>query len=324
MNTTVVGIDIGKSTCHICVIAPDGTQASRTAQREHVAALLLPTIPADPPAIIALELTGSLALPVLTGLEESPHSIMIAQHTDSAALRQLLRQRKKTDKLDAKLIARLAAMLTSPETAPLVSAHLIPWQTIRVAILGRSQARHLQALIKDRVRVILKRQYATSAQAVAHYTRQIEFLTQLIAEAETLLIETASPAARLLATIPGVSLRRACILDAAIGEISRFPSCNHLVNYLGLVPPHRPQSGISTGRPVRRKGLDLLHTELHMGALTIARYPVKHGVLGETYLRVKARTGSGKAGMWAVKRKLARIAWGVLTSGQPHQQKGVL
>jgi transposase len=137
------------------------------------------------------------------------------------------------------------------------------------------------------------------------------------------MIAGASPAARLLTTIPLVSERRACLLDAAIGDVGRFPTADHLVKYCGVAPGHRPQSGQTEGKPGPARSLTLLATELQMLALAAANPKTGRnaGVLRATYERVKARTGDGRKAMWAVKRQAIRLAWGVLSSGQPHRPR---
>jgi hypothetical protein len=125
--------------------------------------------------------------------------------------------------------------------------------------------------------------------------------------------------AELLTTIPTINARRAVILLAAIGDMRNFPSRDHLVSYLGLKPPKRSQTGGKDfGKPKVTKGLDLLHSELHMIGLQVAARPTNADRLGQTYLRAKARQ-NGHVALWAVKRHLIRICYGVLTSGEPYR-----
>ena len=311
----IVGIDVGKRTCHIALRGLGLEPIDTTAPRAETAAAVLDLIADHPPGIIALELTGSLALPIIATLETTPHRLMIAQHTDTAALRRLLRRPRKTDKLDAALIAELAALLTDPATAPLVAAHLTPWPTMRAAILGRATVRHLQALITDRARHRLRAHYVADPLATHHRAATLALLDAQIRETEAALLATAGAAEHLLATIPAVSLRTGCILIAAIGDVTRFPDADHLVSYLGRVPPHTPTSGTVAGRPVRRKGVDLVNTALFMAGLTVARNPARYATIGATY----TRAGGGRRGMWAAQRQIVRCCWGVLTSGEPYR-----
>jgi transposase len=324
MSTTIIGIDVGKQTCHLAHTRDGKEIAQLTAPHEQAAAEAL-RLAGNAPALIALELTGSLALPIIHTLEASGANldIRIANHTDSFALRQLLRHRRKTDSLDARLICKLAALSTHPDTAPLTAAHLTPWPAMRAAILGRANVRHLQALTRHSTRLKLQRQAAHTPEARANLSNLLAATNAAIKAANSqLLIDAAhSPTAQLLTTIPGVKLRLAALLEAAIGDVHRFPTPDHLVKYCGVVPPHRPASGASTGHPIRHRSITLLHTDLHMFGLRVASDPPKHGPIGATYQRVRAsHNGNGRIAGWAAKRQLIRICWGVLTSGQPYRQ----
>jgi len=91
-----------------------------------------------------------------------------------------------------------------------------------------------------------------------------------------------------------VNIVTAAALMAAIGEIDRFPSSRHLVSYLGLDPRVR-QSGIEPARHA-------------------ARTP---GPLRAFAERVASRRGANVAAV-AVARKLAVIAWHMLSRGEDY------
>lgn len=312
----VVGIDVGKATCHVHV-AGNLPEHEQSIPRDQAAALVTSIAPAG--ALIALELTGNLALPIILELE-ADHDILIAQHTDAAAVRQLLRLRRKSDKLDAKLICRLACLTLNPDTAPLTAAHLVPWPQMRAAILQRAAVRHYQALVRDQVRTKNRLKAATTPLQHQQLQATLQQLHEQIAAAKAVLIAEPSAAALLLATIPGISPHGAAVLDAAIGDVTRFRTADQLVAYLGLTPPYKPQSGDSEGSPKVRRGLTLLHTQLHMYGLSVASNPTKYGAPGAAYQRVSQRH-DGTAGMWSAKRSLVRIAWGILTSGRPYEER---
>lgn len=318
--TTIVGIDVGQRICHIAVERIGEDVIETKAARSKTPAKVLDLVAGDDRVLVALELTGSLARPVIDELH--PHAqieVYVAQHTDSVAIRTLTRRRYKTDKLDARLIADMAKMLTNPETAPLFGAYLTPWSVIENAINGRIRVRHMQRLTADRARIRTRLKSLTDPTEEAHYEEVEALYTAQIKEAEAALIATAGPAEKLLTSIPGVSVRRACILTGTFGDIANYPTSDNLVAFCGLKPPRRRQSGTKLGKSVRRRATDLLDNELHMFALRIAQHPDRSGTLGETYLRLKTRHGNGIVAMWAVKRKLIRICWGILTSGEPYR-----
>ena len=318
----VVGIDIGKRTCHVCIRHDAGSAPVQfTSPYTLTARNVLDRLADGPPAIIAMERTGSLANAILTELSTSHHTLAIAQHTDTLALRTMLRSRRKTDRVDADLICQMAGMMTTPETARLIAAYLTTWERVRDTIRPREDVRFYQSLIRSRT--TLKNRLKATPQPThrAMIGEQLALLDMQIKAQIASMTADLSADATLLTTIPTITPRRAVILMAAIGDIGNYPSRHHLVSYLGVKPPKRPQTGgKSFGRPVVHKSLDLLHTELHMLSLTVARYPRSADRLGETFIRVKARSG-GKAGLWAVRRQVIRICYGVLTSGEGYRHR---
>lgn len=120
------------------------------------------------------------------------------------------------------------------------------------------------------------------------------------------------PAVRRLMTIPGVGVRTAAALVAAIGDVRRFGSPTRLVGYLGLDPVVR-QTG---GRPawtghISRRGPGHLRGLLVEAAHGAIRSP---GPLRACHARIAARRG-GQVAIVAVARKMAIIAWHLLAEG---------
>ena len=116
-------------------------------------------------------------------------------------------------------------------------------------------------------------------------------------------------------SLPGVSAVTATAFIAAVGDIRRFPTPRHLVGYLGLDPRVR-QSGseparhgrISKQGPGETRGL-LVEAAWHAARTT--------GPLRAFHQRLAARRGSNVATV-AVARKLALIAWHMLTRGEDY------
>lgn len=93
-------------------------------------------------------------------------------------------------------------------------------------------------------------------QTVDACLRQIDFLGR---EIELVDIEIAkqvlaSEDIRRLMTLPGISGVTATAMLAAIGDVSRFPTADHLVGYLGLSPRvrHQATSRLSMGGSASR------------------------------------------------------------------------
>jgi transposase len=120
---------------------------------------------------------------------------------------------------------------------------------------------------------------------------------------------------KLLMTLPGVNQAVAQSLVAAIGDIQRFSSPEKLASYLGLVPStrqsasHCAHGGITkAGRADARK------------SLVQAAHCIRHdrGPLGHFFQKVRRRKNYNVA-ICAVARKLALLAWHLLTTGSPYR-----
>ncbi|MGI8690446.1 MAG: IS110 family transposase, partial [Thermomicrobiales bacterium] len=327
----VVGIDVGERVCHIALQRePGNTIEHLAAPRAEIAARILELLANGPPATIAIELTGKRAHPIIAGLEGSPHTLMIAQHTDEAALRQMLRSKRKTDKTDAMLICKLVRWHVTPELREATAPYLTPWAAMRAAVTTRDAARFYQALVRDRIRLLNRTGTATHPTQIAMLDAQVKLLDAQIASTIAAMIETPSPDVALLATIPGITPRRACIFAAAIGDIQRFQDTvrddghvikgpDRLASYLCVRPSYRPQSGESKGKKFIPRNFDMLHTELHMLGLQVARYPDRTGSLGQVYTRAKQRTGDGRKAMGKVKSHTIHLMHAILTTGEPYR-----
>ena len=116
-------------------------------------------------------------------------------------------------------------------------------------------------------------------------------------------------------TIPGVDVVTAATLAAVIGDIRRFPTARHLVGYLGLHPTIR-QSGNGPARHGRtsKEGPAAARHVLVEAAWSAAKSP---GPLRAFAQRTAARRGRHVATV-AVARKLAVLAWHLLTRGEDY------
>jgi transposase len=247
--------------------------------------------------------------------------------------------RAKTDKIDAETLAKLLVggflpEVWTPDEQTLVRRRLIA----RRGQLVRHRTRE-----KNQVHAILQRNLAPrppmsdlfgvkgrewlaeqveqlpqDEQKMARAClRQVDFLDEEIALIDRDVARQAlgSEEIRRLMTLPGVSAVTGTAFVAAIGDIRRFPTPRHLVGYLGLDPRVR-QSGseparhgrISKQGPGETRGL-LVEAAWHAARTT--------GPLRAFHQRLAARRGPNVATV-AVARKLALIAWHLLTRGEDY------
>ncbi|MGQ9526137.1 MAG: IS110 family transposase [Armatimonadota bacterium] len=119
-----------------------------------------------------------------------------------------------------------------------------------------------------------------------------------------------------LTTVPGIGPTLAATILSEIGDIQRFPSAGHLVAFCGLALSES-QSGQSTPRRfLSRRGSARLRNAFYQAALVAVEYDPHLGA----YYRRRVRQGlSKRRAVLSVARKLVRIVYALLKSGQPYQ-----
>src|SRR6266542_2357068 len=246
-------------------------------------------------------------------------------------------QRAKTDKLDARTLARLLAAGFLPEVwTPDERTRALRRRVSRRAQLVRQRTREKNQIHAILIRNLKARPPVTDLfgvegrkwlseqglpdderEMVEACLRGIDFLDREVAAIDRALAELvlASPEMRRLMTLPGVNFVTAAGLLAAIGDAKRFPTARHLVSYLGLDPRVR-QSGSEPARHGRisKQGPGEARHVLVEAAWHAARTT---GPLRAFHERVAARRGANVATV-AVARKLAVIAWHMLTRGEDY------
>jgi transposase len=256
---------------------------------------------------------------------------------NSRRLAQIAQARAKTDRLDARTLAKLLragaleevwmpdertrarrrlcsrrAALVRARTRAKNEAHAVMARNLKgrppaTDVFGRAGRRWLAALELP----------ADERLTLDACLRQVDFLSAEIAELERLASTDllGDEDARRLMTIPGVGPQATLALLAAIGEISRFGSARQLVAYLGLDPRVR-QSGSGEARHGRisKQGPAQARAALVEASQQAMRQP---GPLRAFGARVRARRGHQVAAV-AVARKLACLAWQLLTKGEDY------
>ena len=120
---------------------------------------------------------------------------------------------------------------------------------------------------------------------------------------------------KLLMTIPGISIVVAQAVVAAFGDITRFASPDAAASYLGLTPSTRQSATSVYHGPITKQGNSTARWMLVQAAQHYSRQP---GPLGHFFQRIKRRKNHNVA-VVATARKLACIAWRMLTSGEPYR-----
>jgi transposase len=327
-----IGLDVHRDFCEVAIAEGGGVRLAGRVQTEPAAlALFAQSLGGDDE--VALEATGN-ALGIARIIEPHVGRVVLA---NPKAVKGITRAGAKTDKIDARTLAKLLA-------GGFLPAVWLPDEQTRILrrrISARAQLVRQRTRAKNQVHATLVRNLkgkppvsdlfgvrgrrwlaaqelpADEQETVAACLRQLEFLDREIALIERALAEQvlASTEMRRLLTLPGVNFVTAAALLAAIGDIGRFPTSRQLVSYLGL-DPRVTQSGSEPARHGRisKQGPGETRHVLVEAAWHAARAP---GPLRAFHQRVAARRG-GNIATVAVARKLAVIAWHMLTRGEDY------
>jgi transposase len=327
-----IGLDVHRDFCEVAIAEAGAVRLAGRVKTEPAALeLFAQSLGGDDE--VALEATGN-ALEIARIIERHVGRVVLA---NPKAVKGITRAGAKTDKIDARTLAQLLA-------GGFLPAVWLPDEQTRILrrrISARAQLVRQRTRAKNQVHAALVRNLkgkppvsdlfgargrrwlaaqdlpADEQETVAACLRQIDFLDREIALVERALAEQvlASAEMRRLLTLPGVNFVTAAALLAAIGDIGRFPTARQLASYLGL-DPRVHQSGSEPARHGRisKQGPGETRHVLVEAAWHATRAP---GPLRAFHERIAAR-GGGNIATVAVARKLAVIAWHMLTRGEDY------
>jgi transposase len=327
-----IGLDVHQSFCEVAIHeAGESRSAGRISTDREELELFAQSL--DPADQVALEATGP-AFEIARILAPHVARVVVA---NAQEVRAISHARVKSDRFDARTLARLldAGMLEAV-WVPSAQIGALRRRVARRAALIRQRTRAKNEVHGTLARCLLGRAPASDlfgaagrhwlaaqeleaeeAETVAGALRQIDFLGAEIEAIDRRLCEwaTGSAEAKRLMSIPGVGVGVAVTLMAAIGDISRFETPRKLVAYLGLDPKVR-QSGEGMPRHGRisKRGNAQARSALVEAAWIAIRSPGPLRAFGE---RIRARRG-GQVAAVAVARKLAVLAWHLLSRGEDY------
>jgi transposase len=323
-----IGVDVHRDFCEVAIAEAGGVRsAGRVLTTPAALALFARSL--APSDVVAMEATAN-ALAIARIVEPHVARVVLA---NPKAVKGATGLRAKTDKIDARLLARLLAAgflaeVWTPDEQTRVRRRLISRRChlVRQRVREKNQVHAaLQRQLNGRPpmtdvfgvkgRVWLERQRESLPLDEQHTVdaclRQIDFLEREIELVDRQIAEQvlASDDIRRLMTLPGVSGVTATALMAAIGDVRRFPTADHLVGYLGL-SPRVQQSGSEPARHGRisKQGPGPVRGLLVEAAWHAARTT---GPLRAFHQRIAAKRGVNIATV-AVARKLVVIAWNML------------
>jgi len=310
----VVGIDIAKLKFDVAIWLGSTQYKTKAFTNNHngfkeLSSWLNPYIQCH----ICLEATGIYGIPLATYLSENKFTVSIVNPAQIHAFGKSELIRNKTDKLDAKLIARYCASQTPPEwkPAPLSERQLLALvrhlNNLTELLLGEENRLSVaDEVVRPSILEIIKALKLQISEIKSKIKNHIDDDPEL------------KKNNKLLESIPGIGAILSATLLAYIGDGSRFSNSNQLVAYSGLNPQLR-ESGSMKGRThISKQGSSALRKALYMPALTAITH---NRVVKALWERLQARGKGGKVGICAAMRKLLQLAYGVLKSGVPFDEK---
>lgn len=326
-----IGLDVHRGFCEVAIAEDGGVRPGRrigTGPAE-VEAFALGLRPDD---VVTLEATGN-AMAIARILE--PHVRVVL--ANPKATKAATRLRAKTDRIDARVLAQLLASGFLPDVwQPDAATAALRRQVSRRAHLVKQRTKAKNQVHAALVRNLVGRPPASDLfgrrgrawlagvelppderDGVEASLRAVDFLDAEVARLDAVLgaAVLASPDMRRLMTLPGVSATTAATLGSVIGDVARFRGPGQLVAYVGL-DPRVLQSGEEAARHGRisKQGASVARQVLVEAAWVASRTP---GPLRAFAQRVAARRGWNVA-IVAVARKLAVIAWHLLSRGEAY------
>ena len=337
-----IGIDFSKKETHYCVLDEKGEKV-RSGKVDTPLVKIRQAVEkqmSEAFVHVAIE-TGPLAFLISRQLRESGASVHVVNPYRNALIRQ---STAKTDRLDAKQLAHqlwkenlpLRVYIPSEgceDLRRLVSARarLISTRTalanraIRLADryqISNPRSAYTRWATWEKLADVSQQWKLVDRQMAEEYVAMSERVFPQIVQTEKAMValaESLFPTEfKLLKTIPGFGTVTAAALLAYIEEIKRFHTARQLARYFGLTPAIRESSGHKSGGGICKEGNSRVRAYLVQAAIHAAQ----HKALQPWYENVRTRRGWKKARV-AMARKLAYITFGVLTHGEPFDEKKI-
>ncbi|MGY5894924.1 IS110 family RNA-guided transposase, partial [Blastococcus deserti] len=218
-------------------------------------------------------------------------------------------------------LSSVAASLTSVSARAMLTA----------LIQGERDPRVLAQLAKGKMRIKIPQlvealtghfnaQHAQLARTMLH---RLELVELALAELDAVIAQACQPWAHqleLLQTIPGVGPKVAQVILAETGgDMSRFPSAEHLASWAGVAPGVHESAGKRTpvGAPHGNKWLTSMLVEAagSVGRMKGANY------LSAQFAQLTTRRGMSRAAV-AVAHSMLVSVWFMLTRDEPYSDLG--
>jgi len=294
-QSVFVGIDISKATLDVAV-RPSSQRWSLPNDEEGISDLVH-RLEGLSPALVVLEATGGLELPVVAALGAAGLPVVVVNPRQVRDFAKATGKLAKTDSLDAGVLA-LFAERVRPEVRPLADAE--------AQALGALLARRRQLIA---MLVAEKNRFSRALPPVRpgiqeHIVWLQEKLNGLDSELGAAVRK--SPLWRerenLLRSVPGIGPVLTVTLLAELPELGTLDR-KQIASLVGVAPLNR-DSGLLRGKRTTWGGRTAVRTALYMGALVATRF---NPVIRASYQRLCAAGKPKKVALVACMRKLITI-----------------
>ena len=300
-----VGIDVSKAQLDVAV-RPTGKRWVLPYDETGIEGLI-PQIVDLEPALVLLEATGGLELPLVAALAAAALPVVVVNPRQVRDFAKATGTLAKTDTLDAGVLAHFADAVR-PEVRPLKDAE--------TQVLNSLTARRHQVMT---MLVSEKNRLGTASGAVSpRIEAHIAWLEQELSDLDKGLRQTLrqSPVWRekddLLRTVPGVGPQLSLTLLAHLPELGTLDR-KQIAALVGVAPYNR-DSGTRRGKRAVWGGRSRVRAVLYMGALVASRH---NPAIRDFYQRLLAAGKPKKVALVASMRKLLVTLNAMLKHGYP-------
>ena len=305
-----VGIDVSKAQLDVAV-RPTGKRWVLPYDETGIEGLI-PQIVDLEPALVLLEATGSLELPLVAALAAAALPVVVVNPRQVRDFAKATGTLAKTDALDAGVLAHFADAVR-PEVRPLQDAAT---QVLNSLTARRHQVMTMLVSEKNRLGTASG---AVSPRAVSpRIEAHIAWLEQELSDLDQGLRQTLrrSPVWRekddLLRTVPGVGPQLSLTLLAHLPELGTLDR-KQIAALVGVAPYNR-DSGTRRGKRAVWGGRSRVRAVLYMGALVASRH---NPAIRDFYQRLLAAGKPKKVALIASMRKLLVTLNAMLKHGYP-------
>ena len=300
-----VGIDVSKAQLDVAV-RPTGKRWVLPNDETGIEGLI-PQIVDLEPALVLLEATGGLELPLVAALAAAALPVVVVNPRQVRDFAKATGTLAKTDTLDAGVLAHFADAVR-PEVRPLKDAET---QVLNSLTARRHQVMTMLVSEKNRLGTAIG---AVSPRIEAH----IAWLEQELSDLDKGLRQTLrrSPVWRekddLLRTVPGVGPQLSLTLLAHLPELGTLDR-KQIAALVGVAPYNRDSGTLRRKRAVWG-GRSRVRAVLYMGALVASRH---NPAIRDFYQRLLAAGKPKKVALVASMRKLLVMLNAMLKHGYP-------